>query len=124
MLNSREIEKVRQQLETFLAEVRPSPTHRTTQDVSYTLSVDAFLITEHLQCAESLRLVAHHRLKAVHSDDPHGWLIFAINGEGQWAPYPSCVFSATLDSVLNLARETLTPVTATPASDDTSANVA
>lgn len=124
MLNSREIEKVRQQLETFLAEVRPSPTHRAIQDVSYTLSVDAFLVTEHLQCAESLRLVAHHRLKAVHSDDPQGWLIFAINSDGQWAPYPNCVFSATLDSVLALARETLTPVSSAAASDDTSANVA
>lgn len=124
MLNSREMEKVRQQLETFLAEVRPSPTHRAAQDVSYTLSVDAFLITEHLQCAESLRLVAHHRLKAVHSDDPQGWLIFAINGDGQWAPYSSCVFSATLDSVLALARETLTPVDTARSDDDASANVA
>ena len=107
MLTERERLRVENQLETFLAKVRPQPTQRSLMDVSYSLSVNMLVITEHRHCESTYRLLAHNLLKAVHSEDPAGWLLYTPDAEGQWQPCPEVVYVATLDEVLQLAESLL-----------------
>ncbi len=63
MLSTRNLERVREQLDTFLANVRPSPLHRDHFDVSYLLNEFSWVVNVHLQAGETSLLTAHPRLK-------------------------------------------------------------
>lgn len=104
MMPPRLLNRVRESLDTFMAEVRPSPTERHRQDYSYRLTDDAFVLQSHSLAGESQLLTAHALLKVVHSEDPEGWLLYVPDTEGHWQPYADLVFSPELTSVLQTAR--------------------
>lgn len=104
MLTTRAIERTREYLDTFLAAVRPSPTHRGEYDISYKLTEVAFVLHLHQRASEADTLTAHASFKAVHSEDPDGWLLFTPDSDGHWAPNPELVFVADLEDALQVAR--------------------
>ncbi|MES2908097.1 MAG: hypothetical protein V4688_02960 [Pseudomonadota bacterium] len=104
MMTPRLLHRVREFLDTFMAEIRPSPTERQRQDYSYRLTEDAFVLQYHNLAGESQLLTAHALLKVVHSEDPEGWLLYVPNAEGHWQPHADLVFSPELIAVLQAAK--------------------
>ena len=104
MMTPRLLHRVRESLDTFMAEIRPSPTERHRQDYSYRLTEDAFVLQHHSLASESQLLTAHALLKIVHSEDPEGWLLYIPNAEGHWQPHADLVFSPELTAALQTAR--------------------
>ena len=104
MMPPRLLHRVRESLDTFMAEIRPSPTERQRQDYSYRLTEDAFVLQHHSLASESQLLTAHALLKIVHSEDPEGWLLYIPNAEGHWQPHADLVFSPELMAVLQAAK--------------------
>lgn len=104
MMPPRLLNRVRESLDTFMAEIRPSPTERQRQDYSYRLTEDAFVLQHHSLAGESQLLTAHALLKIVHSEDPEGWLLYVPNAEGHWQPHADLVFSPELTATLQAAR--------------------
>lgn len=104
MMTPRLLHRVRESLDTFMAEIRPSPTERHRQDYSYRLTEDAFVLQHHSLVGESQLLTAHALLKVVHSEDPEGWLLYVPNAEGHWQPHADLVFSPELTAALQTAR--------------------
>ena len=104
MMTPRLLHRVRESLDTFMAEIRPSPTERQCQDYSYRLTEDAFVLQHHSLAGESQLLTAHALLKVVHSEDPEGWLLYAPDTEGHWQPHADLVFSPELTEALQSAR--------------------
>lgn len=108
MLTARELERVRNQLDTFIATVRPSPTNRGQFDVSYLLSEFAVVLNLHRAAGETSVLTPHACFKALHSGEPEGWLLYVVDDQGHWVPNESLVFSADLSEALAFAK-TLMP---------------
>lgn len=104
MMTPRLLHRVRESLDTYMAEIRPSPTERLRQDYSYRLTEDAFVLQYHSLAGESQLLTAHALLKVVHSEDPEGWLLYVPNAEGHWQPHADLVFSPELPEALQSAR--------------------
>jgi len=104
MMTPRLLHRVRESLDTFMAEIRPSPTERQRQDYSYRLTEDAFVLQHHSLAGESQVLTAHALLKVVHSEGPEGWLLYAPDTEGRWHPHTDMVFSPELVAVLQAAK--------------------
>ncbi|MES3040831.1 MAG: hypothetical protein V4730_06745 [Pseudomonadota bacterium] len=104
MMTPRLLHRVRESLDTFMAEMRPSPTERLRQDYSYRLTEDAFVLQHHTLAGESQLLTAHALLKVVHSEDPEGWLLYAPDTEGHWQPHADLVFSPELTETFQAAR--------------------
>lgn len=104
MLNSRAMERTREYLDTFLAGVRPGPSHRAEYDISYRLTEDAFVLFLHQRASESALLTPHACFKAVHSEDPSGWLLYAPDDDGHWLPNPEMVFVTDVADALAIAE--------------------
>lgn len=104
MMTPRLLHRVRESLDTFMAEIRPSPTERLRQDYSYRLTDDAFVLQHHTLAGESQLLTAHGLLKVVHSEDPEGWLLYVPNAESHWQPHADLVFSPELTAALQAAK--------------------
>lgn len=113
MLTPRELERVRNHLDTFIATVRPSPTHRGQFDVSYLLSEFAVVLNLHRVAGETSVLTPHACFKALHSEQPEGWMLYVIDDQGHWVPNESLVFSADLSEALTFAQ-TLMPTDTPP----------
>lgn len=112
MMPPRLLNRVRESLDTFMAEIRPSPTERQRQDYSYRLTEDAFVLQHHSLAGESRVLTAHALLKVVHSEDPEGWLLYAADAEGHWQPHAELVFSPDLAAVLQAAKTQISALAA------------
>ncbi|MDZ4298485.1 MAG: hypothetical protein U0998_09120 [Moraxellaceae bacterium] len=104
MLTPRELERVRNHLDTFIATVRPSPTHRGQFDVSYVLSEFALVINLHRAAGDTSVLTPHACFKALYSEEPHGWLLYVVDDQGHWVPNESLVFSTDLSEALIFAK--------------------
>lgn len=104
MMTPRLLHRVRESLDTFMAEIRPSPTERLRQDYSYRLTEDAFVLQYHSLAGESQLLTAHALFKVVHSEDPEGWLLYAPDTDGHWQPHADLVFSPELAEIFQAAR--------------------
>ncbi|MDZ4298798.1 MAG: hypothetical protein U0998_05960 [Moraxellaceae bacterium] len=107
MLTPRELERVRNHLDTFIATVRPSPTHRSQFDVSYVLSEFAVVLNLHRAAGETSVLTPHACFKALHSEEPEGWLLYVVDDQGHWVPNESLVFTADLSEALIFAKTLL-----------------
>lgn len=103
MLNPRDLERTREHLETFLARVRPSPSQRTSTDISYQLSEAAFVLRTHVRAAESMLLTPHACFKAVHSEEPAGWQLYVPDEQGHWVVCPELSFAEDLEDALEVA---------------------
>lgn len=105
MMTPRLHARVTEHLETLMAEIRPLPSERAHLDYSYRLNDDAFIVQQHARALEAEVLVANPILKALHSEDPEGWLLYALDADGHWQAYADMVFSADLNDVMGVARQ-------------------
>lgn len=113
MLNPREVERARSHLDTFIATVRPSPTHRGQFDVSYVLSEFAVVLNLHRAAVESSVLTPYACFKALHTEEPEGWLLYVLDDQGHWVPNEALVFTPELAEALAFAQ-TLIPTQTPP----------
>ena len=68
---------------------------------------DAFILQHHTLAGETSLLTAHPLLKVIHTDDPAGWLLYALDSEGHWQPHAEMVFTPELSEAINAARRLL-----------------
>lgn len=104
MLSTRNLERVREQLDTFLANVRPSTLYRDHFDVSYLLNEFSWVVNVHFQAGETSLLTAHPRFKAVHSEEPEGWSLYLPDEEGQWVSCTDLSFVDSMEAALELLQ--------------------
>lgn len=114
MMSPRLLHRVRESLGTFMAEIRPLPSELQREDYSYRLTEDAFVLQHHSLKRDSFVLTAHPLMKAVHSEYPEGWLLYAMTADGHWQPYAESVFSPDLSTTLNTVRAHITPTDVAP----------
>ncbi|MEK6789599.1 MAG: hypothetical protein AABY68_11675 [Pseudomonadota bacterium] len=107
MMNARLLNRVKEHLDTLMAEARPLPSDRQHEDFSYRLNEDAFILQHHTLAGETSVLTAHPLLKVIHTDDPTGWLLYALDSEGHWQPHAEMVFTPELSEAINAARRLL-----------------
>lgn len=105
MMNPRLHARVTEHLETLMAEIRPLPSERGHLDYSYRLNDDAFIVQQHTRALDAEVLVPHPVLKVLHSEDPAGWLLYALAADGHWQPYGPLVFCEDLNDVMRVARD-------------------
>lgn len=111
------MERVRVELDTFLATVRPEPSQRQHMDISYQLNETAFVLHVHKRAENAGMLTPHACLKAVHSEDPEGWLLYVPDSDGHWVAYQELVYATELADVL-LAAKALLPESEAPGQMD------
>ena len=107
MLTPRLLARTKDSLDTFMAKVRPAPMLRHVMDVSYKLSEAAFVIHVVRRGAVSFTQTQQACFKAVHNEDPDGWLLFVPDSEGHWVACADLVFATDLDDVLQHAGRLL-----------------
>ncbi|MEK6787370.1 MAG: hypothetical protein AABY68_00275 [Pseudomonadota bacterium] len=104
MINARLHARVAAYLDTLMAEIRPLPSERRQLDYSYQLTDDAFILLKHARASETEVLVAVSVLKAIHTEDPDGWLLYQMDDHGQWQPHEELVFTTELADLMTVAR--------------------
>lgn len=107
MMNARMLNRVKEHLDTLMAEARPLPSDRQHEDFSYRLNEDAFILQHHTLAGETSVLTADPLLKVIYTDDPAGWLLYTLDREGHWQPYAEMVFTSELSEAINAARHLL-----------------
>ena len=106
MMSSHAQARVKDFLDTLMAEIRPQPSARSHLDFSYRLNPDAFILQRHERAMDTEVLVAQPVLKVVHVKDPECWLIYDVDVNGHWQPHPNMVFTTELGDVMTVARLT------------------
>ena len=109
--------RIKELLDTLMAEIRPSPSERSRLDFSYRLNSDAFILQKHARAMDTEILVTHPVLKVVHAEEPEGWMLYQLDAEGHWQPHASMVFTSELADVMTAAR-LMAGVTQPPVSFD------
>lgn len=104
MLTSRTMERTREALDTFMAAIRPTLTHRSQEDFSYRLTEDAFILFHHLPIADSQLMAPQAFFKAVHVEEPDGWSLYVPDEQGHWLPHADGVFAPSLAEALDVAE--------------------
>lgn len=104
MMRNHALARVKEFLDTLMAEIRPLPSERSNLDFTYRLNPDAFILHKHARTIDTEVLVAQPVLKVVHAEDPEGWLIYLLDHEGHWQPHPDMVFATELRDVITVAR--------------------
>lgn len=109
--------RIKELLDTLMAEIRPLPSERSRLDFSYRLNSDAFILQKQVRALDTEVLVTHPILKVVHAEEPEGWMLYQIDAEGHWKPHASMVFTSELADVMTAAR-LMAGVTQPPVSFD------
>lgn len=104
MMSPRLLHRVQEHLDTLMAQIRPLPSERHSEDFSYRLNEDAFIVDQHRMLGESPVLTAQAILKIVHSEKPEGWLLYALDVDGHWQPHADMVFTAELLGAISAVR--------------------
>ncbi|MES2908981.1 MAG: hypothetical protein V4688_07445 [Pseudomonadota bacterium] len=104
MMSSLLLARIKELLDTLMAETRPLPSERSRLDFSYRLNSDAFILHKHARAMDTETLVTHPVLKVVHAEEPEGWMLYQVDAEGHWQPHENMVFTRELADVMTSAR--------------------
>lgn len=96
--------RIKELLDTLMAEIRPLPSERSRLDFSYRLNSDAFILQKHTRAMDTEILVSHPVLKVIHAEAPEGWMLYQLDAEGHWQPHAGMVFTSELADVMTASR--------------------
>lgn len=96
--------RIKELLDTLMAEIRPLPSERSRLDFSYRLNSDAFILQKHARAMDTEILVTHPVLKVVHAEEPECWMVYQLDADGHWQPHECIVFTSELADVMTAAR--------------------
>lgn len=104
MMSSLLLARIKELLDTLMAETRPLPSERSRLDFSYRLNSDAIILQKHAQAMDTEILVNHPVLKVIYAEEPEGWMLYQLDAEGHWQPHSSMLFMSELADVMTAAR--------------------